>query len=324
MSLKYVWWVFVNVVFVPIYLVLFLIALICSILPINPTRLCRTNLSKRYGSTFLKTWLLTIGVYLNYGLYFVEAFLFWRLNAIIVLNETEYFEFLKQAAKEFKMKERQKGFLFLGAHYCVIEQIGDMMNKFLRAHNMGEVNVLYKPAKLPVLSWFLEAYRRSRRFSAIATGDSVKVRAAIEKCLLTGDSLALVADQKPKKGGIFLKFFGEFAGFPFLGIQQALDHPVVCVANTARRTLPGMFRLEYALLPNIHLSEFCKSDGAQSCLPSLQSMPAEVFLNTDLSSQPKDHVVAVLSQYAGWLEAVIRLSPAQWCWDYRKWSRSPK
>ena len=323
MNWRTLWWLLVNIALIPVYLALLAIALVLSVVPLNPTRLCWSNLRSRYGAGFFKAWVITVGVYLNYGVYALEALVFWRLGAVVVQNETEYFKFLESAAKTYDLKKSNKGFLFLGAHFCVIEQIGHMMNLYLRGHHGGEVNVLFKPARTPFMSWFLESYRRSRRFKAIRTGDAAKVKSAIETCLKNGDSLALVADQKPKKGGIFLEFFGEFAGFPFAGVKQAVGHPIVCVANTARRILPGMFRLDYALMPNDHLIAINPA-ALSECINSIQFEPAAIFDQVNITPLAGAHTVAVMAHYAGWLQKVIQTSPSQWCWDYRKWSRKPK
>ena len=322
LSSKVVWCLAVNAALLPIYAVLALVAFACATLPINPTIVCRRNLSRRYGSNFLKIWIQTVGVYLNYGIYFFEALIFWKLSAVLVTNQEEYNEFLSGASTAFGLKESKQGFLFLGGHYCVIEQIGDMMNQFLRKLHVGEVNVLYKPSPFPILGWVLDTYRKSRKFRAIPTGDSKRLRADIEDVFLRGDSLALVADQKPKKGGVFLDFFGAYAGFPSNGIQQALNHPVVAVANTARRIFPGCFRIEYALMPNEHL-QLSDPNALRTCIDSIAYTPSLVWDRSGCELRAGTNTVAVLSHYVGWLEAVIRLSPVQWCWDYRKWSRQP-
>jgi lauroyl/myristoyl acyltransferase len=326
--MRLAWWAIVTLVLGPVFLVLVFVAFVLALLPINQTKLCRKNLRERYGSAAIRTFVLTCGVYLNYAVYFFEAFVYWRLGAVLVLNKKEYFSFLNAAVSAFELDKSKKGFLFLGAHYCVIEQIGDMMNQFLRGHHTGQVNVLFKPSRLKILSWFLATYRRSRKFKAIETGNKEKVRAAIAECFENGDSLALVVDQKPKKGGIFVEFFGEFASFPSHGIEQALSYPAVCVANTARRVLPGIFRLEYALMPNKHMNVVNKESLAL-CEPSPFYVPAEVWKSmpshskSALEGSHESEVERTLAHYTGWLEEVIRLSPTQWCWDYRKWSRRP-
>jgi lauroyl/myristoyl acyltransferase len=320
---KYVWWFLVTLLLSPIFILLIAFATLAAFIPLNQTLLCRKNLRDKFGASVLGTFFLTVGVYLNYAIYALEALVYWRLGATVVTNKSEYFKFLGLASKAYGLRERRKGFLFLGAHYCVIEQIGDLMNQYLRGFHLGEVNVLYKPAKLQVLEWLLDVYRRSRRFRAIRTGKPYEVTEAISKCFERGDSLALVADQKPKKGGVFIKFFGSFAAFPHSGVRQSLEHPVVCVANTARRIIPGIFRVEYALMPCGHIP-MIDAVSLALCNGSLKYSPSEIWNLEVTKSLASEDTLNILSHYAGWLESVVRKGPSQWCWDYRKWSRIPE
>ena len=320
-----IWWAILNVLFVPVYFLLIGICSILALIPLNPSRLCWLNLSKRGGYSPFRTYIATVGVWLNYGLYALEALVFWRLGAIVVTNRREYFSFLQKVSQAYNMAESRMGFLFLGGHFSVIEQAGDAMNEFLRGFHHGEINVLAKPARLPVLTWFLDSYRRSRRFRVIWTRKQEQVHNDMKEAMKRGDSVALVADQKPRIGGIFVEFFSEYAGFPFRGVDIVTDFPAACVANNVRRILPGIFRVEFALLPNPQLTIFDRQafQEAAHFEGALKYAPARVWQREQTEKNIGKEVVEIVSNYVGWLETLIRKSPYQWCWDYRKWSREP-
>lgn len=329
MTSKWLWWGAVTLALLPVYAFFLLLCLLLAALPLNPTRVCRQNLRRRLGASSVQVYLITTGVWMNYAFYVIELVVLWPLGALIETNQEDYVHFMLQVAKSFGLRESGAGFFFLGGHFSVIEQAGGTMNAFLRSHHIGEVSVLAKPARTRVLTAVLDGYRKWRRFSVIWTRSAAQVRADMKKALAKGNSIALVNDQKARKGGVFIQFFGAYASFPFRGIDLVKEHPVACVTNNTRRLLPGVFRMEYALMPNPHLS-IKDPEALQHVQDSVTFRPAplwEASAIEERSSCPKEtvdpRVSLILSHYVGWLEAVVRKSPYQWCWDYRKWSRLP-
>lgn len=329
MTSKWLWWGFVTLALLPVYAFFLLLCLLLAALPLNPTRVSWQNLRVRFGAGPLQAYLISTGVWMNYAFYVIELIVLWPLGALVETNHEEYMRFMGLVAKSYGLRDSGQGFLFIGGHFSAIEQAGGTMNAFLRGHHIGEVNVLAKPARARVLTAVLDGYRKWRRFSVIWTRSAAQVRADMKKALADGNSIALVNDQKARKGGVFVQFFGAFASFPFRGIDLVKEHPVACVANNARRLLPGVFRMEYALMPNPHLA-VKDPDALSQIKDSLTFRPAPLWeapAASEGSSSPGEtadpHVTLILSHYAGWLEAVVRKSPYQWCWDYRKWSRPP-
>lgn len=332
MAARWFRWALISFLLLPAYAAFLFAALLLAALPINSTRTCFRNLRERLKVGSVRAYFITTGVYLNYAFYAIDLLVYWPLGATIDVNLNEYFRFLDNVVEGYGLRSSRQGFLFLGGHYSAVEQAGGAMETYLRLHHIGEIYVLSKPSPSPVLTKVLDLYRTRRRFSVIWKRNAAQVNSEMKAALDRGHSMALVNDQKASKGGLFVEFFGAFASFPFKGIDLVKEHPVACVANNARRLLPGLFRMEFALMPNNHL-RVTNPAALQSAKDSMTYTPALVLgsdhspsetapINTQHSIDPT--VQQIMSHFVGWLEAVIRRSPHQWCWDYKKWSRRPE
>ena len=315
--IRWSWWLIVTVILVPVLAVFSILAVLLALLPITPTRIARRNLRERMDYGGARSFATVVGVYLNYALYGLEVLVYWPLGAIIDTNDASYFEFLDLVSKAYDLGNRQRGVIFLGGHFSAIEQAGGTTNRFLMSRARPSLAVLAKPAPIQIFTWLMDCYRKLRSLEVIWTGGRAGFLSELSRCLQAGHSIGMIVDQKPNRGGIFIRFFGEFASFPFRGIAHALACDIPVVATNARRIAPGVFATEYILIPIQRLPAVDQS-ALQIALQrnSLTYHPAELFPQGDDAE-----VAQILSHFAGWLEVLVRKSPYQWCWDYRKWSR---
>ncbi len=315
--IRWMWWLLVTVILLPVLFAFLVVAVLLAALPITPTRIARRNLRERMGYGGLRSFATLIGVYLNYALYGLEVLVYWPVGALVGTNDAAYFEFLDLVSKAYDLGKRQRGVLFLGGHFSAIEQAGGTTNRFLISRSRPSLAVLAKPAPIKFFTWLMDCYRKLRSLEVIWTGGRSRFLVELSKILQAGHSIGMIVDQKPSRGGIFLRFFGEFASFPFRGIAHALACDIPVVATNARRIAPGVFATEYILIPVARLSAV-DPVALQAAVQrnSLTYQPAEPFPQGDDAE-----VADILSHFAGWLEVLVRKSPYQWCWDYRKWSR---
>jgi lauroyl/myristoyl acyltransferase len=329
-------------------LVFGLLAGVLAALPLNPSRVALRNLRERMGLVGWGARVVLFKLYLNYGLYALEVLVYWPLQALIEPNRSDYFAFLDDVDKAFALETRGVGVAFIAGHYAAIEQVGWTTNAWLRSRGHSSLAVLAKPSKVRLFSWFLDVYRMLRGFDMIWTsGGSKTMWQAMTSAVLSGKSLGMISDQKPRVGGVFVEFFGAPAAFPFRGIAFALDHGMPCVATNARRIMPGWFRTEFALMPFEGTEEEVGPNaGATAMGPKWTPLrvvdpaayeralatPSFVYLAATMCSEvspvggvasggERPSVRLTIAHFAGWLEGLIRLSPYQWSWDYRKWSR---
>lgn len=326
--IRWIWWLFVTLLLAPVYMLFLFTAVLLAVLPITPTRIAQRNLYERLGCRGASRFATVVGVYLNYAFYGLEVLVYWPLGAVIDLNENAYFEFLDWVCKAYDLSNRQRGILFLGGHFSAIEQAGGVTNRYLISRGRPSLAVLAKPAPIRFFTWLMDCYRKLRSLEVIWTGGRSAFLGELARILQVGHSIGMIVDQKPSRGGIFIQFFGVYASFPFRGMAHALACDVPVVATNARRIMPGVFFVEYVVIPTQRLAPTDPS-ALQVALQrnSLAYDPAPVFSETDglekAATRSQDVEVAqILSHFAGWLEVLVRKSPYQWCWDYRKWSRN--
>lgn len=354
-TLQRIWWALLTLALVPLFAALGILACVLAVLPITPSRNARRNLHERLGCSPGLAWAHTAGLYVHYGLYLLEVVLYWPLRAVIEDNRSSYFAFLDDVDQAYALKAAGKGMLFLGGHFGVIEQIGGTTNEWLVSRGHARLAVLAKPGRNRALTALMDAYRHLRGFDVIWTTSRLgSLAQRMGAACASGASLGMIVDQKPRTGGVFVPFFGAPAAFPARGIDFGVGQGLPCLATTARRRAPGWFHIEYALLPQdgVPRTETHKaSQQAQTASSPLSSGGPEPTLkvaNPDAldrarrsasisyappakarpvampgQPQPPQHqTLMVLSHFAAWLETVIRMSPSQWSWEYRKWSRS--
>ncbi|NBW81826.1 hypothetical protein EBR21_08735 [bacterium] len=153
------------------------------------------------------------------------------------------------------------------------------------------VIALAKPGRSEWITKTLAWYRNKRGIEVLWTNRKDLVKSMLQ-FLKNGRAVALLVDQKPSSAGNFVEFFGKQSAFPDGGIEVALRTKSNFIFVTSRRILPGVYTFE----------------GRSLVAGENHSLNA----------------TTIISEYARWLEKVIVLSPWQWCWDYRKWSRQPQ
>lgn len=333
--MKAIWWLVLNLVLAPLYLILALLAISLSVMPLTPPKTARRNLQQRLGVSAFRAVALTALTLYNYALAAIELVILGPLGATFRLNEKECWAFLDYVVASYNLKQNGRGLLFVGGHYAAIEEVGIVMNGYWLPFRGNGITALAKPASFRLGTILMDAYRRSRNLQVIWTGQGRPIWEQIKELLESGGALGLVADQKARKGGLFLRFFGEYSSFPYRGLAMGQSLKVPCIAINVRRLLPGIFRVEYALLPpaqdEVRLARYGVVDleafRMALNLRTLDYKPAEIHSNesnrVDGSQDAEGQAEIMMAHYVGWLETLIRKSPYQWCWDYRKWSRRP-
>lgn len=303
-------------------------AAVAALLPVSPSRVCRKNVSSRLGFTGFQAYCFTVAVYWNYVLYGVECLILWPLGAIFVSNRRTFQEFLDvvlydndaaQAADRRDAAPRVAvGAVFIGGHYGVIEQTASEIALYLQERGRGHLWALAKPSPVDLLTRLIELYRQARGINVLWTRRQLQTFREISACLKRGDSIALVNDQKPAQGGVFVDFLGAPSAFPYVGLDFVQRLGTRCVAcNTRRLWLPGLMRIEFAEMP--HGGNLTR----QIRLSSLPFQPSSSHVEEGFEQPAPLATVRILESFAGWLGELVRVSPYQWAWDYRKWSRKP-
>ena len=308
-----------QVFLAPVHAVVFLLSFLLTLVPVFPTRTGLSNLRTRLGVRGCKAHGLLAGVFFNYYLYALEVFLLWPLGLETVEREDELLRYMLALREKYGLPS-DRGFVVLGAHFSNIESAGAALCRVFRQGGFGEHVILAKPSSVRGVTKFFQVYRNQRGIRLLWTDRKDLLRQLLQHAR-SGDSLCFLVDQKPAIGGIFARFFNEWAAFPFAGPDVGLrfDMPVLHV--TAKRILPGWFRLEFA-------------EGENSRLRIARTLPLDVE-RTGTRYECRDvltlhlgekelRMAPVMSAFAGWLEVVVRQAPTQWFWDYRKWSRKPK
>lgn len=303
----------------PLHAIVGLFAFVLTWLPIFPTRTGLTNLRCRLGLGWLKSRGVLSVVYFNYYLYALEVFVLWPLGLETMEREDELLRFMLALREKYDMPSH-RGFIVLGAHFSNIESAGAALCRVFQKGGMGEHVILAKPSALKLITAFFQFYRGRRGIRLLWTDRKDLLRSLLNHAR-AGDSLCFLVDQKPSSGGIFVKFFNEWAAFPYAGPDVGLRFECPVMHVTARRILPGWFRLEFA-------------EGENSRLRIARPLPPDVQrtgtqyecreVYAQHLSEKELRMAPVLSAFAGWLEVVVRSAPSQWFWDYRKWSRKPK
>jgi lauroyl/myristoyl acyltransferase len=316
-TMKFLGLILLNVLLFPVYAILIFLSLFVAIFPIFPTQIGAQNARERLGLNWFVSRLFIAGVFLNYAFYFVEAFLIWPLGMTVVTQKKQFEEFLIGIKTRYG-KNTETGFLFVGAHYGNIEIGGQAVAQVLEEKFQSRCYFLAKPARFNFLTSFLEKYRSSRGIHHMWTDRKDLLKAMIAASR-SGKSLAFLIDQKPAKGGLFVKFFGKFSAFPVAGLDVGIRAGMPVVHITAQRVFPGYARLIFAEGDNKHLT----STNNETLVSGNSSVSRNEYFDAQLSEKER-RVAEIMSAYVGWLEGVIRSHPLQWAWDYKKWSREPQ
>lgn len=279
-----------NLILLPVYIILFALALLIAFSPLFPARVSRDNLKNRTGANPLSATLGTSFVLFHYAIVLIEDFVLWPLSAVMLRDNPTIRQELETASAT--AQEHKRGVAVLSAHFGNIEITADAVRLCLihQVTPATPIIALAKPSSHPWATQLLFWYRRKRLIDVILTNRKDMVKAML-LALKQGRAVALLVDQKPASAGLFVPFFGLPAAFPEGGIEVALRAKCEFICIASRRLWPGIYTVEGKWLNH--------------------ESTAEEPLN------------ALVAGYAQWLEEIVHKSLWQWCWDYKKWSRQP-
>jgi KDO2-lipid IV(A) lauroyltransferase len=307
----------VNLILTPLYLSLYCIALLVTCLPIFPSRVGLENLRNRLGSGFFKAHFQLAQVFLNYIFYLIETLVIWPLGLTCLRNEGRMTDFIRQIFTKYKT-ESGGGVMFLSGHFGNIESIGQVVSSLLQSEFHRGLYALAQPSRSRLITAILSWYRNRRGLPTLMTGGAT-LFPAIEKAVKEGAAIAILADQKPRRNGLFVTFFGTPAAFPYRGIELGVRLEAPFIYMMARRIVPGYFEPLFAEGINSHLASFSSTDP----VPGNSAVRLAPVLQVEGKTRASQHTETVLAGYVGWLEDLVRKDPLQWFWDYKKWSRRP-
>ena len=279
-----------NAVLLPLYALFFALCVFIAFSPLFPARTARENFRTRLGFKPALRVMATAATLFHYVLLLIEDFIFWPLGLITIRDNAAARESVTGAS--LTAQQKKVALTVLSAHFGNIEITAQCLNSLLVAQVNPEQKLLAlaKPGRWEWITRLLEWYRNLRGIEVLQTNRKDLPRAMLQ-ALKSGRALALLVDQKPASAGFFVDFFGAQSAFPEGGVDICARMKSEFVFVTSRRLWPGFYTFE-----GRHFTAHADND-----------------LNSAL----------ILTSYARWLEAVIRISPWQWSWDYRKWSRKP-
>jgi lauroyl/myristoyl acyltransferase len=305
--------VIVNLALLPFYVTLAILSFILTFIPIFPTKTAKENLKNHLNVTGFSFHFFLTRLYLNYVFYAIEAFLLWPLRLTLCLLQNE--EEIHYQMNEAKKISPTTGFIYLLPHVSNVEMFTLAVIELHKKLKLEEVVALAKPSKKSFVNKLLLWYRKRPGFNIIWTDKHLLLN--MNACIQQGKTIGMLVDQKPKTGGVFLKFFEKHAAFPTSGLRFCLNKNMIAFYLFGHRILPGVVKLKIKMGKNAHIS-------SETLNPyRIQNPPSEIWNETQLS--PKEKPAAKeLSYFTKWMEQEIKEHPTQWCWDYRKWSRQPE
>ncbi len=320
---KIIFLLLINFFLFPVYSSLFIICFFLSVTPIFSTRIARENLKNQLGIKNLRACFFITFVYLGYIFYFFEAFLFecFHLNVYLSENEFNFEDLLKEIKEKFSCE--YKGIVYVLSHMANVEMYALPVLEQYHKGNHPPLYALAKPLSIPLVNVFLEWYRTRSGMRVLWTNKHIfsKMKEFIEK---EKPSFCMLVDQKPKNGGIFIRFFNKFAAFPSSGLRMCLLNEMVVVYATGYRVMPGLMKLKMSCGWNAHLKKknpLHPKDAQEQ--KQFITQPAELYKPHVLKESERS-VAVELSYFVRWIENEIKKHPTQWCWDYKKWSREPQ
>lgn len=234
--------------------------------------------------------LATTATLFHYVLILIEDFILWPLGLIVLRENSTSCQEVTTAS--LRAKSNSIGLTVLSAHFGNIEITAQFLNLLLQGQVTEKqlIIALAKPSRAQFITRLLGWYRGLRGIEVLWTNRKDLVKAMLS-ALKNGRAIALLIDQNPRLK-VFVDFYGAQSAFPEGGVDIAMRSNCEFVCAASRRIWPGIYTFE-------------------GC--SLQ-----------FSEDSQRRTETVVRLYARWLESVIELSPWQWCWDYRKWSRQPR
>ncbi|BBH53633.1 lysophospholipid acyltransferase family protein [Fluviispira sanaruensis] len=318
-KIKIIFLILLNVMLSPIYLILFIFCFLLTVLPIFPTRIAKQNLAERLGVKGLQANYYISLIFLNYIYYFVEAFIFHTLNLnVCVFADDDQLSEVKSLITKKHTLSQEKGCVFILPHMANVEMYALPVIELYQATLKTKIYALAQPTKSQLTNKILEWYRKRPGFDMIWTDNKLftKMENAINK---EKASVCMLTDQKAKKGGVFIRFFGKYAAFPTSGLRMCLNQNMPVIYASAKRIFPGFLTLKLKIGQNNHLKSKAVSNKIHN---TTELNSAEIFNFSELKEREIETALE-LSYFVAWVEKEIRTNPSQWCWDYNKWSRDP-
>ncbi|KAB8029981.1 lysophospholipid acyltransferase family protein [Fluviispira multicolorata] len=317
-KLKFTILILANLLLSPIYIILFIFCGILSIIPIFPTRIAKQNLSERLNINGIKANYYIALIYINYVFYFIEAFIFniLSINICIVTQDKYLNEALSLILKTHPLSQ-DRGCVFILPHMANVEMYSLPVIKIYSENQKTKVYALAQPSHFKFINKILYWYRKSPGLDVIWTDN--KLFTHMENIIVKNKaSICMLIDQKPKKGGLFINFFGKYSAFPSSGLRMCLNQNMAVIYVVAKRIIPGFLILKFRAGINAHL----KNESSSQEINMDELIPAEIFNFEKIKEREKNTAIE-MSYFVNWIENEIRQNPSQWCWDYKKWSREP-
>ena len=310
----------VNLLFLPFYIFFFLLCLFMTFIPIFPVVTARKNVKDRLGIKGLKNRLFIARVFLNYVFYLFEIIFFEPLRLTHAsLPKNFNLKNLIVELQEVFPEGKNIGFTYLAGHVANLEFQTIPIVKAKKILKKGKVLGLARVPRSKIIIKILTWHRERPGLGMIWTDRNLF--ANMRDALAKDCSLCLVADQKPKKKGIFIRFFGEYAAFPTTGLRFCMEQKSVVVYSFSYRIIPGWVKNFYQCGKNFHLD---RSQQVKSIYENSDGLiEGDLFSNGDQDIIDTKDVLATkeMTYFVKWLEDNIKKYPTQWSWDYRKWSR---
>lgn len=311
-----------NFFFLPIYFLLFTFCVFLSFIPIFPSKVARENLKEQLGLKGIKVSFLISLVYLGYVFYFFEAFIFevFHLNSCL-LEKGFHFDELLKGLREKYPSAKDRGIVYILSHMANVEMYSiPVLEEYASGHH-SKVYALAQPSRIKFINKLLSWYRLRPGMGIIWTDK--RIFSKMEEVIIQEQaSFCMLVDQKPKSGGLFIRFFGKYAAFPISGLRMCMNQNLIVVYASAYRILPGIVKLKMQCGKNPHLKDNIEIYSEPSFLSTSSLGKAELYQNSFIKEREKD-VSLEMSYFVNWIENEIKKHPGQWCWDYKKWSRKP-
>jgi lauroyl/myristoyl acyltransferase len=316
---KIVFLIVFNFLLTPLYLCIYVLCFILTFFPIFPTRTSKVNLKNHLHIQGIKANFYISFIFINYFFYILEAFVLdpLHLTHCSMQQKHTFIEILKKL-KTIYPQSKDIGFVYILAHLANVELYTTSLVHAHKRHQEKKLYALAKPTKYKFINKLLLWYRQRRGIGVFWTDHNLLSN--MWQAIKNGSSVAMVVDQKPKTGGTFINFFGDYAAFPISGLRFCMSKNMIVVYASGQRILPGWLGLKVQCGKNIHLERQMNSDSEETRTNHLQQ---SCLWKPELI-KPKDKPAALeMSFFSHWIENEIRKSPTQWCWDYKKWSRKP-
>ena len=303
----------INFIFIPLYCIFLILCFALTFIPIFPTRTAKENLKNHLQITGIKFHFYLTIIFLNYFFYLIEAVILWplRLSHCILEDSSDVISAM-QNAKNIYPESKNVGFVYLLPHMSNVEMFTISVIQAHKTLGLKDVVALAKPSKLKFINKLFLWYRKRPGFNIIWTDKNLLLN--MQNAISNGLSIGMLVDQKPKTGGVFLKFFENYAAFPISGLRYCINKNMIVFYISGYRIIPGIVRMKIKIGKNVHL------------LKNNSAISSQIDLQTDIwkpeTINIKDKLATLeMSYFVPWSEQEIKKHPRQWCWDYKKWSR---